>query len=40
MSVSPRCNHAGPLGQRIPTGSLAARLLSHWQAQARARLRW
>jgi hypothetical protein len=26
MSITPRCNYAGPNGQLIPTRSLAARL--------------
>ena len=39
MSVTPRCNNAGPLGKLIPTRSFAF-LLARFQHRMMLRLRW
>jgi hypothetical protein len=40
MTVTSRCNNAGPLGKLIPTRSFAALVLGLLSSRTSARLRW
>jgi hypothetical protein len=40
MSVSDRCNNAGPLGKIIPTRSIVAFVIARLQSLSMPGLRW
>jgi hypothetical protein len=40
MSVTPRCNYAGPLGKLIPTRSFTARLFERLRRRSIGAFRW
>jgi hypothetical protein len=40
MTITSRCNYAGPLGKLIPTRSFAWPLIARLRVPAIARLRW